>query len=378
MMKVSVITPLYHGKKYINRLFTMIESAAENAKQVAKVEWIISNDDPSEEIDNQLVSDKMDIVIINTNINRGIQGARVKGLEKCTGNYILFLDQDDTIHPEWISSQCRAIGDADAVVCDAIYDGKPLYKEGTIKDSLDLCITRKFNVEQHIGFTLGQTLIKKQSIPRIWLRRCMVTNCCDDHYLLICMYASDCVFVKNDRVLYEHVKTGSNQSEDSYVWVKSTHELIHIVEDEKILLGDELHSFIRSRELHIEEVISYYEDRQREVNLLRNILLCQNGEVSIKKVNIRGKKIAIYGYRIGVFFKKLLEDAGFINLCYIDRNSKNIASDIPIYKMEDTPETVDCIIDTLVNDKYKRDIREYYEKQLPNALVIEARDIFDI
>lgn len=52
-MKVSIITLLYRGRKYVNNLKTMIEAAAKMASDIAEVEWVISNDDPGEVVEHQ-------------------------------------------------------------------------------------------------------------------------------------------------------------------------------------------------------------------------------------------------------------------------------------------------------------------------------------
>ena len=50
MNTLSIITPLYKGKKYIPDLIKTIAKCVESASEIATVEWIISNDDPDEEI----------------------------------------------------------------------------------------------------------------------------------------------------------------------------------------------------------------------------------------------------------------------------------------------------------------------------------------
>ena len=49
------------------------------------------------------------------------------------------------------------------------------------------------------------------------------------------MFAEGCQFVANNDTYYEHKITGKNQSSKIGTWVRSTHELMHIIKDEKIL-----------------------------------------------------------------------------------------------------------------------------------------------
>ena len=169
MIKVSIITPIYKGKKYIPQLSNMISTCAIEAQNYADVEWIISNDDPDSPMNEDILVPNVEVLVLQTDKNRGIQGARVKGLEKSTGDYILFLDQDDVIYPEWVRSQVLAIGDADACVCDALDFGLPMYDNNS-RPSIWECISEEYNINRYIGFNMGQTLIKK------WQFHCLVSQ----------------------------------------------------------------------------------------------------------------------------------------------------------------------------------------------------------
>ena len=124
---ISIITPLFKGKLFIKSLLEMIEGCASTALDYAKIEWIVSNDCPEEEIEFNDDPKSFMVTVLNTDVNRGIQGARVRGLEAATGEYVLFLDQDDWISANWVRSQLEHIGDADACVCSATRDGKKFY-----------------------------------------------------------------------------------------------------------------------------------------------------------------------------------------------------------------------------------------------------------
>ena len=76
---VSIIVPIYHGKKYISKLVEMAEVCKEKAGVQVKVELILSNDDPDACIEDGYFSELVDIRVLNTEVNRGIQGARIRG-----------------------------------------------------------------------------------------------------------------------------------------------------------------------------------------------------------------------------------------------------------------------------------------------------------
>ena len=135
--EISIIVPIYHGKKYIENMIRQIAACALESKGDYTLELLFVNDDPGECIGSlsmytqaclpDLFSAGMEIRTIETEQNRGIHGARVRGLEHCTGDYVLFLDQDDCIKPEYFSSQLTHLGEADAVVCKLLHEGKQFY-----------------------------------------------------------------------------------------------------------------------------------------------------------------------------------------------------------------------------------------------------------
>ena len=182
-MDVSVIVPIYHGIKYIEQMIKQIERAAEETG--GEVELLFVNDDPKEPIPDSLFSDKIVIRIYNSECNRGIHGARVKGFSLSAGTYIVFLDQDDKIAPSYLKSQMDKLGDADAVVCQMADDNKVFYNENRrLKD----CICKE-TMTQTGNFIVspGQVLLKREAVPFFWTSNLLSYNGADDWFLWICM-----------------------------------------------------------------------------------------------------------------------------------------------------------------------------------------------
>ena len=97
--KVSVIIPIYKGNSFISHLAYMLE---ENWKSVNKIEpvsieMVLVNDFPDEklEIKDRLMENISWIEVTNKQ-NSGIHFSRAQGLLHSSGDYVLFLDQDDT------------------------------------------------------------------------------------------------------------------------------------------------------------------------------------------------------------------------------------------------------------------------------------------
>ena len=96
----------------------------ENWKSVNKIEpisieMVLVNDFPDEklEIKEQLIKNISWIEITNKQ-NCGIHFSRVQGLLYSSGDYVLFLDQDDKISPVYIREQIVEMESADAIICN--------------------------------------------------------------------------------------------------------------------------------------------------------------------------------------------------------------------------------------------------------------------
>lgn len=371
MDKISIITPIYKGVSYLSGLSDMIEKCAIEAKETVRIEWVIVNDDPTTSIEYDFYSAEYSHIYIDTKINRGIQGARVAGLKESTGDYILFLDQDDLIYPDWARSQYNAIGDADAVVCDAINFGVAMYNNET-RPTLSECITREYNIGKYIGFNVGQTLIRKTSIPKLWMERLLATNCCDDHYLWLCMYASGCVFIENRKLLFEHCRTGKNQSSNTGEWVRSTHEMLHIILEEKIFSNEDAKKLILSREHHIEkEADEAYFSRLKADYYHGLVLLNESNKLNNSSFLCHGG-IVIYGYRLGIHLARVLMNKGCDLIGVIDKEADSISSDIRLFTINKTPQDAKYVISTLLSKENKTVIRDYYRKYRSDIVLVDA------
>ena len=97
-MKISVIVPVYNGEKYLDNCLDTLLS------QSYKPHEIILINDGSE--DNSLSKIKeiqkkyKELVKISTHENKGLAYTRNKGVGMITGDYIFFLDVDDTLHKD--------------------------------------------------------------------------------------------------------------------------------------------------------------------------------------------------------------------------------------------------------------------------------------
>ena len=98
-MKYSVVIPLYNKEHYIASTLRSVL-----AQTYPDYEVIVVDDgstDHSLQACKTVQSDKIRIV---QQANQGVSAARNKGIELAAGEYICFLDADDTWHPDYLQN----------------------------------------------------------------------------------------------------------------------------------------------------------------------------------------------------------------------------------------------------------------------------------
>lgn len=231
MTDIAIIVPLFHGQQYISSLSRMIRKNVKLLQQEypdVEVGVIFINDCPEERI---IVPEfGLKTLCFQDDKNRGIHGARVKGLTYSGSKYILFLDQDDELYDDYLLKQYRLIEtqQADVVVCNAYHNGEILYTdEEQFHNITDL------DAYIFIGNRIispGQTLIKRDSIPQQWTENILKKNGVDDFFLWLLMLSNSNVsFAINKEILFHHVNHVTNLSLDLPAMDESRTEMLMIL-----------------------------------------------------------------------------------------------------------------------------------------------------
>lgn len=113
---ISIIVPVYNVEKYLKRCLNSIEQQTYN-----DWECIIVNDgstDLSGEICREYANRDKRFRLINQE-NKGLSGARNKGLEVAKGEYLCFVDSDDWIEKDYIMLLLNKMSadEYDMVIC---------------------------------------------------------------------------------------------------------------------------------------------------------------------------------------------------------------------------------------------------------------------
>ena len=98
----SVIIPAYNAGKFLEKAVDSVLN-----QDFDDYELIIVDDgstDNTLEICNTYAEKFKDKVIVITQSNKGLSGARSSGMKRANGEYLLFLDADDYIEPNSLST----------------------------------------------------------------------------------------------------------------------------------------------------------------------------------------------------------------------------------------------------------------------------------
>ncbi len=375
-MKISVIVPIYHGKKYIQQIVKQIEAAAGEIEN--EVELLLINDDPQEALDMNLHSSSVEIRIFNTERNCGIHGARAKGLERSAGGLILFLDQDDKIHPQYFKSQMEQLGSADAVVC-RLLDNHRLYYDKNLP--LESCIQKEYMAYKgNFIVSPGQALIRKSAIPDLWTSNILTHNGADDWFLWLCMLCEGKKLVANNQVLFEHVLHRTNASGNSLSMLNSISEVYKVLKNSGYCTEEDLIGIQGIVKEHERRFIKERDKYFRMYVLMDSWLtMREQGRRLSSHIKKQGyDRVSVYGKgRIGLRVARELAEDGIIVGCFIttypekdvcdggiwtDKNGSLPEKDIRTITLEDVKAANEPVIITLIRDEAK-EIKKALEKK---------------
>lgn len=170
MKKVSIIVPVYNGQDFINRcLNSLINQTYSN------VEIIVINDGSTDNSLDLLKKYNDKIILINKE-NSGVSDSRNLGLEKASGDYIMFCDIDDWYEKITVEKAVCEIGNYDLLKyreTRVFSDGSSIKRKENLapmlyeKEEIDIVIRRLFDLSwaTHIYCFIYKTeIIKKNNI----------------------------------------------------------------------------------------------------------------------------------------------------------------------------------------------------------------------
>lgn len=231
---ITIIVPFYKGNKYIENLLENISKNVMNfMDKSVGIEVLFVNDSPEEKmIFNKNIPYPFEITCISNGKNQGIHGARCFGIKHARGEYVLMLDQDDFLSDTWLWEQWKALGSNDIVVSNVIYCGKRRRekKYKSIDEMRTACNKWTLCLEGNEIVSPGQVLLKKEVIPKQWLKHTMKYNGADDYLLWILLFEKKQRISYNISSFYFHQYSNENVSHRSRQMRKSEKEVVDLLD----------------------------------------------------------------------------------------------------------------------------------------------------
>ncbi len=247
-MNISVITPFYKGNAYMEQLFGCIRAAALAAGD-ARLELLIVNDSPDCPVCYEPAwIQGFTLRVLENPVNCGIHGSRVHGLRQARGEFIWFLDQDDLLAENAVSSMLSLCAHADVIVANGYVQTAdtqlPIYRTPARQHAATQARFYYRVCNQIVS--PGHCLIRKSAIPDSWCGHILHCNGSDDLLLWLLLFQARARWKINPDFLYTHVYTGENLSANAGKMMESSMEVHGILKTLHMLSPALERRFLRS------------------------------------------------------------------------------------------------------------------------------------
>lgn len=162
MPTFSVIVPVYNAAHTLSRCVDSIALSGGNDVQIILIED--GGNDNSWQVCQQLARKHAAVLCLRNDRNRGVSYTRNRGLEAAAGDYLLFVDSDDWVAPEYVPAFRQAIAAGNLfAVCGYINHDEKQNGRTDIFAWNDFEGTRTVPLKQEI-----ETLYRKRLLQQLW------------------------------------------------------------------------------------------------------------------------------------------------------------------------------------------------------------------
>lgn len=139
--RVTIIVPVYNSEEYLDACLASLASQLDDEGQPLDEYKVMILDDGSHDgsgdIAKKHVAEHPDAFSYAWHENMGVSKTRNKGIELCDTEYLMFMDNDDLVEPDYVWKHLQAIEDSDADIVMSGYkrtDGKSAFGEVATAD----------------------------------------------------------------------------------------------------------------------------------------------------------------------------------------------------------------------------------------------------
>ena len=112
--KISIIVPVYNLENYLERCVrSLLQQSYSNLEVILVDDGSLDN---SPKICDTLCKEDQRIICIHKK-NGGLSSSRNVGLDMASGDYILFVDGDDYVHPDMVRTMYEGMVYYDVKIC---------------------------------------------------------------------------------------------------------------------------------------------------------------------------------------------------------------------------------------------------------------------
>ena len=162
MLLFSIIVPVYNAEKTITRCVQSILESAQDDCEIILVDDC--SKDRSRDICREFQRQYPQVHFLENEINRGVSYTRNKGIDFAKGKYLLFVDSDDYVAPNFISS-FRMLAEGGAIFAITAYYS---HDEGEKGDAKQICWDSKDII---LGLKIQETIEMLQDkvlLQQLW------------------------------------------------------------------------------------------------------------------------------------------------------------------------------------------------------------------
>ena len=214
---ISVVVPVYNVAQYLEKSIASIQQ-----QTYKNLEIILVNDGAIDESGRlcEQIAEQDERVLVYHKENEGLSQARNDGLKQAHGDYVIFIDSDDYIHPEMIASLYQQLikEDADVSSCGVmnVYANSESPQTEN-QDDYFVCDTETFLREYLIGEkipgTICNKLIKKEIAAQLTFPKGLIYEDAYYHFDLIKVAKK---YVVNTKPYYYYFHRGDSITTKPY------------------------------------------------------------------------------------------------------------------------------------------------------------------
>lgn len=214
---ISVIVPVYNVAQYLEKSIASIQQ-----QTYQNLEIILVDDGATDESGRlcEQIAEQDERVLVYRKENEGLSQARNDGLKQAHGDYVIFIDSDDYLHPEMIASLYQQLvkEDADVSSCGVmnVYANSESPQTEN-QDDYFICDTETFLREYLIGEkipgTICNKLIKKEIAAQLTFPKGLIYEDAYYHFDLIKVAKK---YVVNTKPYYYYFHRGDSITTKPY------------------------------------------------------------------------------------------------------------------------------------------------------------------